>query len=96
MGERFTTPQGLVQGYWRALVRALVHYRMLSTVYSLGPAAHPLAQGWVISRPPKRMPESAPSLTFQLMTTTPSLLNHFPKTTFLTVTGGRAHCDADQ
>ena len=89
MGERFTTPQGLVQGYWRALVRALVHYRMLSTVYSLGPAAHPLAQGWVISRPPKRMPESAPSLTFQLRTTTPSLLNHFPKTTFLTVTGGQ-------
>ena len=87
MGESFTTPQGLVQGYYRALVRALVHYRMLSTVYSLGPAAHPLAQGWVISRPPKRMPESAPSLTFQLMTTTPSLLNHFPKTTFLTVTG---------
>ena len=96
MGEMFTIPQGLVQGYWRALVRALVHYRMSSPVFSLGPAAHPLAQGWVISRPPKRMPESASSLTFQLMTTTPSLLNHFPKTTFLTVTGGRAHCDADQ
>ena len=96
MGERFTTPQGLGQGYWRAIVRALEHYRMSSPVNSLGPPAHPLAQGWVISRPSKRMPENAASLTFQLMTTTPSLLNHFPKTTFLTVTGGRAHCEADQ
>ena len=96
MGERFTAPQGLGQGYWRALVRAVEHYNMLSPVFSLGPAAHPLAQGWVISRPPKSMPESASSLTFQLITTTPSLHNHFPKTTFLTVTVGRAHCDADQ
>ena len=96
MGERFTAPQGLGQGYWRALVRALEHYRLLSPVFSLGPAAHPLAQSWVISRPPKRMPESASSLSFQLMTTTPSLLHHFPKTTFLTATGGRAPCDADQ
>ena len=90
MGERFTTPQGLGQGYWRALVRALEHYRMLSPVYSLGPPAHPLAQGWVISRPSKKRPESASSLTFQLMTSTTPFLNHFPNTPFLTVTGGQA------
>ena len=89
MGERFTAPQGLGQGYWRAILRALEHYRMSSQVYSLGPPVHPLAQGWVISRPTKRMPESASSLTFQLMTTTPTFLNHFPKTTFLAVTGGQ-------
>ena len=87
MGERFTAPQGLGQGYWRALVRALEHYRMSSPVYSLGPPAHPLAQGWVISRPYKIMRISASSLTFQLMTTTPPFLNHFPNTPFLTVTG---------
>ena len=40
-------------------------------VYYLGPPAHPLAQGWVISGPSKRMHESASSLTFQLMTTPP-------------------------
>jgi len=89
MGERFTAPQGLGQGYWRALVRALEHYRMLSPVYSLGPPAHPLAQGWVISRPSKKRPQSASSLTFQLMTTTPPLLKHFPNNPFLTVTGGQ-------
>ena len=89
MVERFTAPQGLGQGYWRALVRALEQYRMSSPVYSLGPPAHPLAQGWVISRPSKRMPESASSLTFQLMTTTATFLNHSPKTPFLTVTGGQ-------
>jgi len=89
MLKRFTTPQGLGQGYLRALVKALKHYRMLSPVYSLGPPAHPLAQGWVISKPSKRMPESASSLTFQLMTTTPPFLNHFPITPFLTVTGGQ-------
>ena len=89
MGERFTAPQGLDQGYWTALVRALEHYRTSSPVYSLGPPAHPLAQGWVISKPSKSMPESSSSLTFQLMTTTPSLLNHFPNTPFLTVTGGQ-------
>ena len=89
MGERFTTPQGLGQGYWRALVRALEHYRMSSPVYSLGPPAHPLAQGWVISRPSKRMPESASSLTFRLMTIIPPFLNHFPNTPFLTVTEGQ-------
>ena len=90
MGERFTTPQDLGQGYWRASVRALEYYRMSSPVYYLGPPAHPMAQGWVISRPSKRMPESASSLIFQLMTTTPPFLNHFPNTPFLTVTGGQA------
>ena len=96
MGERFTAPQGLGQGYWRAIVRALDHYRMSCPVYSLGPPAHPLAKGWVISRPSKRMPENAASLTFQLMTTTAPLLNHFPNTPFLTLIGVRAHCGADQ
>ena len=90
MGERFTAPQGLGQGYWMALVRALEHYRMLSTVYFLRPPAHPLSQGWVISRPSKRMPESASFLSFLLMTTTRPFLNHFPNTPFLTVTGVRA------
>jgi len=75
MGERFTTPQGLGQGYWRALVRALGHYRVSSPVYSLGPPAHPMAQGWVISRPSKRMPKSASSLTFQQMTNAPLSLD---------------------
>ena len=75
---------------------ALVHYRMSSPVYSLGLPAHPLAQGWVISGPSKRMPESASSLTFKLMTTTPPFLNHFPNGPSLKVTGGRAHCGADQ
>ena len=88
MGERFTTPQGLGQGYWRAIVRALEHYRMSSPVNSLGPPAHPLAQGWVISRPSKEMPEFASSLIFQLITTISPFLNHFPSTPFLTVTGG--------
>ena len=96
MGERFTAPQGLGQGYLRALVKALKHYRMLSPVYSLGPPAHPLVQGWVISRPYKIKPESASSLTFQLMTTTLLFLNHFPNTPFLIITEGRAHCGADQ
>ena len=96
MGERFTAPQGLGQGYWRALVRAVENYRMSSAVYSLGPPAHPLAQGWVISRPSKRMPESASSLIFWLKTTTAPFLNHFPNTPFLIITEGRAHCGADQ
>ena len=56
---------------------------------TLGPPAHPLAQGWVISRPSKKRPQSASSLTFQLMTTTPPLLKHFPNNPFLTVTGGQ-------
>ena len=47
------TLQGLGQCYWRALMRALEHYRMSSPVYSLGPPAHPLAQGWLIYRPSK-------------------------------------------
>ena len=37
MGERFSAPKGLGQGYRRAFVRALEHYRMSSPVYSLGP-----------------------------------------------------------
>jgi len=65
MGERFTAPQGLGQGYWRASVRALEYYRMSSPVYYLGPPAHQMAQGWVISRPSKRVFKSASSLTFQ-------------------------------
>ena len=48
MGERFTAPQGLGHGYCMVLVRALEHYRMLSPVYSVGPPAHPLAQGCVM------------------------------------------------
>ena len=90
MGERFSAPKGLGQGYRRAFVRALEHYRMSSPVYSLGPAAHPMAQGWVISRSSKIMPESASCLTFLQMTTKISFLNHFPNTPFLTVTGVRA------
>ena len=35
MGERFTTPQGLGQGYWRTIVRALEHYKISSPVNSL-------------------------------------------------------------
>jgi len=89
MGERFTTPQGLGQSYWSALVRAVEHHRVSSPVYSLGPPAHPMAQGWVKSRPSKRIPQSASSLIFQLMTTTPPFLNYFPNTPFLTVTGGQ-------
>ena len=88
MGERFTTPQGLGQGYWRTIVRALEHYKISSPVNSLGPPAHPLAQGWVFSRPSKGMPESASSLTFQLRTTISPFLNHFPNTPFLTVNVG--------
>ena len=89
MVEKFTAPQGLGQGYWRALVTALEPYKMQSPVYSLESPAHPLAQGWVISKPSKRMPESASSLIFQLMTTTPPFINHFCNTPFLTVTGGQ-------
>jgi len=89
MVEKFTAPQGLGQGYWRALVRALEHYRMSSPVYSLGSPAHPMAQSWVISKPSKRMPKSASTLIFQLMTTTPPFHKHFPNTPFLTVTGGQ-------
>ena len=58
-------------------------------VYYLGSPAHPLTQGWMISRSSKRMPESSSSLMFQLMTNTPPFLNHFSKTPFLTVTGGQ-------
>ena len=57
---------------------ALVHYSMSSPVYSLGPPAHPLAQGWVISSPSRRMPESASFLTLHLMTTTPPLTQLLP------------------
>ena len=89
MGERFTAPQGLGHGYWMVLVRALEHYRMSSPVYSVGPPAHPLAQGWEIFRTSKRMPKFASSITLQLMTTTPPLFSHFPNTPFLTVTGGQ-------
>ena len=89
MGERFSAPKGLGQGYRRAFVRALEHYRMSSPVYSLGPQPHPLAQGWMMSRPSKRMPESASSLNFLLMYTTRPFLNHFSNTPFLKVTGGQ-------
>ena len=88
MGEGLSASQGLGEGSWRALVRALEHYRMSSPVESLGPPAHPLAQGWVIPKPSNRM-LNLPLLTFQLMTTKPPFLNHFLNTPFLTVSGGQ-------
>ena len=88
MGEGLSASQGLGEGSWRALVRALEHYRMSSPVESLGPPAHPLAQGWVIPKPSNRM-LNLPLLTFQLMTTKPPFLNHFLNTPFLTVSEGQ-------
>ena len=82
MGEGLSASQGLGEGSWRALVRALEHYRMSSPVESLGPPAHPLAQGWVIPKPSNRM-LNLPLLTFQLMTTKPPFLISRPQYSLL-------------
>ena len=82
MGEGLSASQGLGEGSWRALVRALEHYRMSSPVESLGPPAHPLAQGWVIPKPSNRM-LNLPLLTFQLMTTKPPFLISCPQYSLL-------------
>ena len=71
-GRGSRPPQGLGRGYWATLVRALEPCRTQPSAYSLGPPAHPLAQGWMNWRAWVR-PRTTSYLTLHLRTTAPLL-----------------------